>query len=1000
MKTLAMPYERQMTPIEWLYLGMGPNVIQHVFEGDGDLGVEALTHAVTVAAEACPGMRLRQKGRRWIDSGVAPEVRVLDLAPDRDLLSEPALQTTLYDGGPTCEVLLVPRRAGRPVTLVFRAFHGVTDARGLLLWVADVFRVLRGVDPVGATSDWNSDDLLKHLHPGGLPPIPPAEKDLGHATSMAPVPPGQHGLIWRRRSIDGICAAPTARVIAAVAATADPPVPGRFLISVDLRRHHPELRSTAWLSQILPLTVEPDGDWEGVHQDLLTGLAERRELLSRTSPAMRRLPGKIVREIFTRYEASAVKKHRYLASAIVTSLGFVDLADYSAPGFRAGVMYTLGSLVSGAPVSLDIVETAGRTELIVTWRDVPGAAERMDDLLDLLTEALSPQADRYHAANDTWRPSATTSLLELFRRQVELTPDAPALTWPEGEVSYAELSRRADAVAAGLRARGAGRGDVVGVLAERTPAAIAGIWGILRTGAAYLPLDVLHPDSRLADLLSDAGAKHCLVQAPHDTRDGFPPGCTVIDLDDTTTAAADEVPDPETRPEDLAYVLYTSGSTGKPKGVQIEHGSLLNYLHWGIEEFGVDADTRLPLLTSLSFDVSGTSIFMPLITGGSVVLVRDQPNHLTLRRLLTESGATMLNLTPSHLELIGRLEIAPTGFRSIVVVGEQLRVEVAARAQEMFGPDCRIINEYGPTEATIGCTAHTFDPVVDGSRSTVPIGVPAHNTQVHLLDPTRRFVPAGEVGEMYLAGVQLARGYLGRPDLDEERFPHLADGTRLYRTGDLARRLPDDGLEFLGRMDDQLKIRGHRVEPAEVAAVLEEHPGVDRAVVVARSRPGGSKALCGYVLSGAGVEVADLLAHATDRLPSYMIPAAVFVVEQIPYSISGKVDVRALPDPFTGPANVAGPARADDEPAKDGLEPEITLVWARVLGVEAERIDPHADFHHLGGDSVALLNMLAGVCREVLPPALEADFMNRLGRVIAQPTVANVAAIAREVTEA
>nr|WP_062339555.1 non-ribosomal peptide synthetase [Herbidospora sakaeratensis] len=985
-----------MSPIEWLYLGMGPNVIQHVFEGDGDLGVEALVHAVEAASEACPGMRLRQKGRRWVDSGVAPEVRVLDVDPGHDLLSEPALQTALYDGGPTCEVLLVPGRRVRPTTLVFRAFHGVTDARGLLLWIADVFRVLRGVDPVGATSDWNSDDFLRHLRPTGLPPIPPGEKDLVHATSMAPVPPGRHGLIWRRRSVDGVCAAPTARVVAAVAASADPPVPGRFLISVDLRRHRPELRSTAWLSQILPLTVEPDGDWEEVHQALLTGLAENRELLSRTSPAMRRLPRTIVREIFTRYEASAAKRHRYLASGIVTSLGFVDLADYSAGGFRAEAMYTLGSLVSGAPVSLDVVETAGRTELVATWRDVPGAAERMDDLLDRLVEALSPQADRYPAANDTWRPSSTASLLELFRRQAELTPDALALSWPEGTMSYAELSRRADAVATGLRARGAGRGDVVGVLAERTPAAVAAIWGILRAGAAYLPLDVLHPDSRLADLLSDAGVKHCLAQAPHDARDAFPAGCAVLDLDDAVTATPDGAPDPETAADDLAYVLYTSGSTGKPKGVQIEHGSLLNYLHWGVEEFGVDADTRLPLLTSLSFDVSGTSIFMPLITGGGVVLVRDQPNHLTLRRLLMESGATMLNLTPSHLELIGRLEIAPTGFRSIVVVGEQLRVEVAARAQEMFGPGCRVINEYGPTEATIGCTAHTFDPARDGGRSTVPIGVPARNTQVHLLDPTRRFVAEGEVGEMYLAGVQLARGYLGRPDLDEERFPRLVDGTRTYRTGDLARRLPDGGLEFLGRIDDQLKIRGHRVEPAEVAAVLEEHPAVDRAVVVARTRAGGSKALCGYVLSRTGVAVADLTAHAADRLPSYMVPAAVFVVDEIPYGISGKVDVRALPDPFAGPATGSGPASAD---GGDRLEREVGEVWARVLGVEADRIDPHADFHHLGGDSVALLNMLAGVCREVLPPAAEAEFMNRLGRVIAEPTVANVAVIAREVAE-
>ncbi|MBC3839616.1 non-ribosomal peptide synthetase [Streptacidiphilus sp. 4-A2] len=564
-------------------------------------------------------------------------------------------------------------------------------------------------------------------------------------------------------------------------------------------------------------------------------------------------------------------------------------------------------------------------------------------------------------------------------------------------------------MAAELRARGVARGEVVGVLAGRTPAAIAGIWGILRAGAAYLPLEVQHPDARLSGLLSDSGARYCLVQAPHQDRDCRPDGCEPIgldDLDDLTGAREPGPDDADLRADDLAYVLYTSGSTGRPKGVQLQHGSLLNYLHWGAEEFGVDAGTRLPLLTSLSFDVSGTSIFLPLISGGTVVLVPEQPTHLTLRRLLEESGATMLNLTPSHLELIGRLDIEPAGCRSIVVVGEQLRVEVAARAQQMFGPDCRIINEYGPTEATIGCTAHTFDPVRDAGRAAVPIGLPAHNTRVHLLDANGRFVPTGEVGEMYLAGVQLARGYLGRPDLDAERFPRLTDGTRVYRTGDLARRLPDGGLEFLGRIDDQVKVRGHRVEPAEVAGTLEEHPRVDRAVVVARSRPDGSgKALFGYVLVNAEVDPAELQAHAAQRLPAYMVPAATLVVEQIPYSVAGKVDVRALPDPFAGLADAGsgagGPDRdpyRDEASDRDEVEARVALIWSRVLGIDEHRIDSHTDFHQLGGDSLSLLTMLAGVCREVLPPRTETEFMAQLGRVIAEPTLNTVAAIAREVS--
>jgi amino acid adenylation domain-containing protein len=988
-----------------------PNVIQHVFEGEGNLGVEALTEAVTRAGEACPGTRLHRRRQLWVDSGIAPAVQVVDLSPGEDLLDHPALQTALNDGGPTCEVLFAPGHpgetgaegaggSGRPAQLVFRGFHGVTDARGVLVWAADVFRALRGEEPLGARSTDNCDEFLQNLLPDGLPPIRRGQGKLKWPSLMAPVTKGRPGLIWRRRTVEGTQAAVTAKVIAAIAAASPAPAKGRFFVPVDLRRHQPDLRSTGWLSLVLDLDITSGTGWEEVHQQLLTGLAEQREFSLRTPPWIMRLPLPLLRMLGGAVEGDTIRTKRYMGTAFVTNLGFTNLADYSADSFRTTALYNLGGSAPSAPPGLDVIETTGRTEVVLTWRNVPGAVERMDALLDVIVEALSPTADREPAANQTARePVSSRSLLQLFRDQVRRAPDAVALTGPEGDVTYRELSRRSDAVAAELRARGVGQGDIVGLLAERTSAAIAGIWGILRAGAAYLPLDVLHPDARLAGLLADSGARYCLVQAPHHKRDYRPDCCQPLSLDDLMLAAGPER-DAELGPDDLAYVLYTSGSTGKPKGVQIEHGSLLNYLHWGAEEFGVDATTRLPLITSLSFDVSGTSIFLPLIAGGTVVLVQDQPTHYALRHLLEESGATMLNLTPSHLELIGRLDIAPTGFRGIVVVGEQLRVEVAARAREMFGPDCRIINEYGPTEATIGCTAYTFDPVLDADRAAVPIGVPAHNTQVHLLDANRRFVPTGEVGEMYLAGVQLARGYLGRPDLDAERFPRLADGTRVYRTGDLARRLPDGGLEFLGRMDDQVKVRGHRVEPAEVANALEEHPRVDRAVVVARSRPDGSgKALYGYVLVNAEVAMEELEAHAAQRLPAYMVPAATFVVEQIPYSVAGKVDVRALPDPFAHRVDTTLIGVATDSD-RDEIEAGVAQVWASILGIDATRIDAHIDFHQLGGDSLSFLTMLAGVCREVLPPWTEAEFMSQLGRVIAAPTVNTVAVIAREVSVA
>ncbi|MEU1626727.1 non-ribosomal peptide synthetase [Streptomyces sp. NPDC020096] len=990
---MVQPYGRSVAALEWAFLGVRPDsqVINLLVEGNGGLRADKLTRAVAVASAANPGARLVRADKRWVDSGKAPEVRVLDEEPfNWERLDSPALRAELTDSGPTCEVLLFP---GASATVVFRAAHAVMDGRGLLMWATDVFRVLRGIDPLGATSTVNSEDLIRAICAPDAPPPVAESPTLEFASPLGPRTPNSPGTLWRRRTVDGTHLGATAKVIAALATAYGP---GRFLVPVDLRRHTPDIRSTATLAQALQLDVRAGDGWEEVQREMLTAMAERRELTAGADPVIMGLPLPLLRAGSEAMDKEAAENDAYTGRAFVSHLGAVDLDELSSDSFRATAVYSLGNTNPGAPPEINLVETSGRTEITVAWYDGPGVAALAEGLLDVLEEVLSPREHRQWAGNRTKRvlPSQH-SVVRLFREQVERAPGRVALSGPEGEVTYGELSRRADVVADELRRCGVGAGTVVGLLAGRSVAAIAGLWGVLRAGACYLPLDVRHPDLRLAELLSDAGSTLCLVERPYDERDCLPGGCRPLSLDELAGAGGPVVraADADIRPGDLAYVIYTSGSTGRPKGVQIEHRNLVNYVHWATDEFDVDADTKLPLLTSPSFDVSGTSVFLPLLAGGQVVLMRDDPNHVSLRELLAGSGANALNLTPSHLDLIGRLDLKPRGYRSVIVVGEQLRVEVAARAQEMFGPKCRIINLYGPTEATIGCTAHTFDPKVDGVGSVVPIGVPADNTTVFLLDAGRRFVARGEVGEMYLGGAQLARGYLGRPDLNRERFPTLADGTRLYRTGDLARILPSGELEFVGRIDDQVKVRGHRVEPAEVAQALEDHLAVERAVVVAKATAGRSgKALYGYVLTRAAVTAEELEEHLGARLPGYMVPAAIMVVPELPYTVSGKVDVRALPDPF---GDQPGTATVQADTEVDPVEEAVAQVWVHTLGVDRARMDGQANFHRLGGDSVSLLAMLARVSRDVLTADGESAFMAALPEILREPTLERVTALVR-----
>jgi amino acid adenylation domain-containing protein len=729
-------------------------------------------------------------------------------------------------------------------------------------------------------------------------------------------------------------------------------------------------------------------DWATTHAQLLAMVAERWRF-TQAPKALLRAPRFLVRAFYW----FSLRMDTFECFVDLSSLGHVDLPAFSTDDFEATTVFEASP---GGPNAADIVlvECGGHTQMTLAW---PTGGDGTGKILDGLREVLSPAANRRYsslapsgaaAAAET----ADRSVVEQFRDQVRATPDAIAVSGPEGDVSYAELERRALAVAERLRANGVGTESVVGVLADRSVLAVAGIWGCLLAGAAYLPMDTKYPDGRIRTLLGDARSPACLVQRPHDERDCLPDGARQLILDDLP------LPDPPdstdlphvAAPGDLAYVVYTSGSTGTPKGVEIEHRSLSNFASWAIREHGIDGSTRLPLLCSLAFDLAEFSLILPLLVGGTLLLMPDEINHVAMQEVL-DNGANILALTPSHLDLISRLNLRPTGVRTLFVIGEQLTRPVAMRAREMFGPGCRIINSYGPAEATVAVSHHIFDPERD-TGAAVPIGVPLDNITLYLLDAERRFAAPGETGELYIGGVQLARGYRGRPDLTRQRFSRMADGSRVYRTGDLARRLPSGEIQCCGRIDDQIKIHGYRVEPAEIAQTLESHPCVASAVLVARSRAGRmDKNLCAYVITQSDVDIAELEAYLGERLPGYMVPAVTVKVDEIPRTVNGKVAVDALPDPFAGGGDGAGESRPRDE-----VEDAVAKIWGRILQVGDDHFGTVNDFHALGGDSLSLITMVAEVAREVVGPASEKAFIGHLPEIVRCPTVERVSELAKE----
>ncbi|WP_165975700.1 non-ribosomal peptide synthetase, partial [Actinomadura rubrisoli] len=570
-------------------------------------------------------------------------------------------------------------------------------------------------------------------------------------------------------------------------------------------------------------------------------------------------------------------------------------------------------------------------------------------------------------ANATGRAVPDTDVVALFGEQAARTPDATAVEAETGTLTYAELDRRSSALAAALRARGAAPDRVVALALPRTPDLVVALLGVLKSGAAYLPLDLEHPADRLAYMLDDARPL-CTVAAP-ETAGLLPEGTDVLLLDDTVYDTGQGPPSWRVRADDLAYVIYTSGSTGRPKGVAVPHAALANFLLDTRARLGLGGDDRLVAVTTIAFDIAALELYAPLISGAAVVLASRDTVRDPAALAGTLKDATVVQGTPS---LLGTLDPAALKGLRVLVGGEALP---AALAETLEASAALATNLYGPTEATIWATS--------ADLPSSGIGRPFWNTRAHVLDAALRPVPPGVPGELYLAGAQLARGYTGRPGLTAERFvadPFGPPGTRMYRTGDLARRGRDGSIEYLGRTDDQVKIRGFRIEPAETQAVLAALPGVAQAAVVVREdRPGEPRLAAYYVPSGAPSDGAGEATEAALRdglaraLPEYMVPSALIALEALPRTVNGKLDRAALPAPE---AEISGRA------PRDARETALCAIFAELLGLDRVGVDD--DFFALGGHSL-LAARVAAKARAVLGGALS------IADVFEAPTVAALA---------
>lgn len=582
------------------------------------------------------------------------------------------------------------------------------------------------------------------------------------------------------------------------------------------------------------------------------------------------------------------------------------------------------------------------------------------------------EAQRYlHDINATAHPVAELSLAALITARMAATPEATAVVFGAHQLSFAELEQRSRALALQLQAQGVGREARVVVALPRSLELIIALVAVLRAGGAYLPVDLAHPDERLARILRSAQPVCVLALAQDRARFPGTPMLDPAEWQHDNDAALSTVP----QPDDAAYVIYTSGSTGEPKGVLIEHRAIVNRLEWMRAHYAIQPDDRILQKTPATFDVSVWEFFLPLISGATLVVAPPEAHRdpLALAALIRQHAITTLHFVPS---MLAAFLAAPAArglqLRRVFASGEAL--DAALRDRFHATVQAELHNLYGPTEAAVDVS---FWPASqDDTSAPVPIGHPVWNTRLYVLDAGMQPLPPGVAGDLYLGGVQLARGYLGRDDLTAERFlpdPFVVGG-RLYRTGDVARWRDDGAVEYLGRSDHQIKLRGLRIELGEIDAALRSAPGVTRAEVLLREDRPGEPRLVAYLNTG-GPSLETLRAHLANRLPDYMVPAAFVELDHWPVTANGKLDRAALPAPAQASALGVAPRTATEQ--------ALAALFAETLGLRAP-VSAEADFFALGGDSLSAVHLLLAIQQR-----WRCDL--GLGAVFAAPTVAALA---------
>lgn len=962
--------------------------IQIIIEGFGKINSNDFYNAVKKANDACPLSKCIYRNNKWVESKKNTPIYYLNSFEfdGFDFSSDLFKKKINHSKNPVTEIFFVKSNPNR---IIFRVFHGAMDAKGALIWIKNIFRALNKKALIKCTSTENDLTILSKLPVKNKSSKLILDKKITNKKYNYNKA-NSNKINIKRISLEGRYNGIISKISKVLTDLFDD-YNSRYLIPSDLRKYNKYIISNANLTLPIYLECDKSESWQEINNKFLYKLKNNNELNIRplNFKLLNKLPIKTLNLLIKTLIFKQKLKNKYMISSIISHLGKLNLTDFDTNSFNALNIYSIPVSQPFSPISFVIVENQKNTEIIISAYENKVPKTLLNQISTTIKEFLSEQYIYKQLNNTQFNIKENLSIVDMFKLTALKFKKNIAVSENDVYLTYEELDYKSDTLAKIFMQKGINKSSLVPVYFDRSINLIIVILAIFKIGAIYIPIDISTKNFRINQILNDDSIKFIvsnknLINKLSDIKDKKIIVIDLINLD--TKINLDDINIDE---NDTIYQIYTSGSTGIPKGVQITNRAFKNYLLWARNYYAINENNNFPLFSSISVDFTLTSIFLPLTNGGQIYIFKEF-NSITLKSMLSNFNINSLKFTPTHLSIITSLDIDfIIEKRLLIIGGEQLDIKLASLIQNMF-VNCKIVNEYGPTESTVGCIAHTFDISNDSKYNCVPIGKPIFNTKIFLLDKNLKFVKPHQIGEIYILGNSLSKGYYNNDNLNKTNFVFI-NGKKAYKTGDLAKLNNENNYIFLGRVDDQVKIAGNRVELEEIKYTIKQYNNIKEVILIYDKTSSDIILKC-YFTSDKNINISKLKSFLRIQLANYMVPKFFIQINKIPISPSGKIDLKQLPI-IDFNTNHLKKLNKNQNKYLTNTQKKLLSIWSLTLDINISQINLYDNFFDLGGDSLSLINMIDYIESDFSNSFDYTDFIKNLNIIYEDLTIINLAKI-------